>query len=289
MFQVGVLGLPFSAAVQAVDAVRQVNEALPAAKVPADLDRLFVQGQALVQQRRLAEARALFEQIVVAHPTVAAAYNNLGTVYAGLGDLRAASTALEMAIRLDPGLALAQQNLGDLHVRLAGEAFERARQIDPADTLSAGRAAALRAVLVGAESRASTAGRPVQEAASSPDIAAPSPISPGAAVQQLLERWARAWSQRDLGSYFACYAVGFRGDAPSAAAWQAQRSARIQRRSQIHVQVTDLVVSVNQQQAEARFRQHYVSDGLKDVVAKHVQLQIDERGQWRIVSEQVLP
>jgi Tfp pilus assembly protein PilF len=51
-----------------------------------------------------------------------------------------ARTALEMAIRTDPGYAIARENLGDVYARLASESYGQALQLDPAkqtDTVQA--------------------------------------------------------------------------------------------------------------------------------------------------------
>jgi hypothetical protein len=39
-----------------------------------------------------------------------------------------------MAIRLNPGYAMAHENLGDVHVRLARQAYARALQLDSTST-----------------------------------------------------------------------------------------------------------------------------------------------------------
>jgi len=51
-------------------------------------------------------------------------------LYAAQCEYDKARTALEMAIRANPRYAVAHENLGDIYARMAGEAYEKAAQLD---------------------------------------------------------------------------------------------------------------------------------------------------------------
>ena len=55
--------------------------------------------------------------------------------------------ALQAALRINPAYATALENLGDVRPRQAAEAYQRARQLDPANTRLAPKIEALRGAL----------------------------------------------------------------------------------------------------------------------------------------------
>jgi tetratricopeptide (TPR) repeat protein len=56
----------------------------------------------LQEQGRMEEAIAMYAAVVVADPTAAQAYNNMGAALMTMGDIAAAVEALEHAVRLNP-------------------------------------------------------------------------------------------------------------------------------------------------------------------------------------------
>lgn len=91
----------------------------------------FLYGVAQADLGRASDAIDVFRQLAADFPELAEPHNNLAVLYASAGDLDKARAALEEAIRAAPGYALAHENLGDLYLRLAGRAYERALEIDP--------------------------------------------------------------------------------------------------------------------------------------------------------------
>lgn len=73
-----------------------------------------------MQQGRPEEARRLLEQVVSQNPGLAVAHNDLGVVASSLGDVTAAQTAYEQAVRLEPGNLNFTMNLADLYFVAAG-------------------------------------------------------------------------------------------------------------------------------------------------------------------------
>jgi Flp pilus assembly protein TadD len=113
------------------EAVAQVEAALK--KTPDDLRLRFALGVMAMELGQQARARALFQALTQEHPDLADPHNNLAVLQAAAGDLDGARASLEQALRLQPDHQQAQENLGDVLLRLAARAYERAAQ-GPAPT-----------------------------------------------------------------------------------------------------------------------------------------------------------
>lgn len=114
-----------------LEAALQRAEAALATR-PKDPQLRFAKGVLLDKLQRRAEATEVFERLVEDYPELPEPYNNLATLHAAAGDYDKARVALEQALRANPSFALAHQNLGDVHAALAGRAYARALQIEPA-------------------------------------------------------------------------------------------------------------------------------------------------------------
>lgn len=108
----------------AAQAMQKVDAAL--VERPADATLKFLKGVMLSETHRELEAMALFEAMTQEFPDQPEPYNNLAVLLAAKGQLDRSHELLEMALRLDPGYTTARENLGDVLVRLAQRAFERA-------------------------------------------------------------------------------------------------------------------------------------------------------------------
>ena len=110
-------------------ALKTVDTGLKAS--PRDPRLRFLYGVILDRLGRSKEAVDVFQQLTEDYPELPEPYNNLAVLAAASGDLEMARTWLERAVRALPNYALAQENLGDVYVRLAVRAYERAAKIDP--------------------------------------------------------------------------------------------------------------------------------------------------------------
>lgn len=125
---------------------------------------------------------------------------------------------------------------------------------------------------------------PVPTVPSAPSM----PSAPSAAVAEVeaaVRGWASAWSAQDMDRYLAAYAPEFtpaRGQ--SRGKWEEERRVRITGKSSIGVTLEDLVISINDRTATARFRQNYRADKLKEVSRKVLELQ-RSGNQWLIRKE----
>lgn len=113
---------------QASQALARADQYL--AGKPRDPQMRFLKGVALASAGRTADAIATYTALTEEFPELPEPYNNLAVLHAGLGQLDKARAALEAAVRANPAYAVAHENLGDIHVRLAEQAWNRALQLD---------------------------------------------------------------------------------------------------------------------------------------------------------------
>ncbi|MFG6464619.1 tetratricopeptide repeat protein [Roseateles sp. DXS20W] len=121
---------------QKTQAVEQVEQALT--RAPDDLQLRFALGVMRMELGDRAKAVALFTRLTQDFPDLADPYNNLAVLHAAAGELDEAQAALQQALRLQPDHAQAQENLGDVLLRLALRAYQRAQKVslNPSDALA---------------------------------------------------------------------------------------------------------------------------------------------------------
>lgn len=101
------------------------------AKNPRDAQMRFVRGVILTDLSETAAARGAFQQLVDDFPELPEPYNNLAVLYAADGELDRARLALEMALLAKPDYATAHENMGDVYLQMAAEAYRRASALQP--------------------------------------------------------------------------------------------------------------------------------------------------------------
>jgi Flp pilus assembly protein TadD len=111
---------------------------------PKDPALRFLKGVMLADSQRRAEAAATFQQLTVDYPELPEPYNNLAVIHAAQGEYDKARAALEAALRAQPGYAVAHQNLGDVYVQLARQAYTQALHLEPGNTAVPPKLALLR-------------------------------------------------------------------------------------------------------------------------------------------------
>jgi Flp pilus assembly protein TadD len=112
-------------------ALQRVERAVAAA--PRDSQLRFLQGVILLDQKNDTAAMVIFQRLSEEFPELPEPFNNIALLHARAGQLDAARVALETALRNDPGMLAARQNLGDIHLRLALQAWEAVAAVTPAD------------------------------------------------------------------------------------------------------------------------------------------------------------
>ncbi len=113
---------------QGVEALARADKYIAAN--PRDPQMRFVKAGVLSAAGRTADAEELLVQLTRDYPELPEPWNNLAVLYASRGQLDRADEALHAALRINPAYATALENLGDLRLRQALEAYQRARQAD---------------------------------------------------------------------------------------------------------------------------------------------------------------
>lgn len=101
---------------------------------PRDPQMRFLKGVIQRDAGKTTDAISTFTRLTEDFPELPEPYNNLAVLYAGQSQFDKARTALEMAIRTNPSYATAHENLGDVYAKLASQAYNKALQLDGANT-----------------------------------------------------------------------------------------------------------------------------------------------------------
>jgi tetratricopeptide (TPR) repeat protein len=142
---------PYAEVQRLIDA-RQLPAALQQAdsylsERPNDPQMRFLKGVIQSAQGQDEAALGTFNALTQDYPELPEPYNNLAVLHAKRQQLDLARAALEMALRLNPRYATAQQNLGDVHGRLALQAYQEALRLNPNQPDLRARLAALQTAL----------------------------------------------------------------------------------------------------------------------------------------------
>jgi Flp pilus assembly protein TadD len=76
-------------------------------------------------------ALQVYLDLTFEYPELPEPHNNLGVMYAIKGDYPKAKASLDAAIHANPKYATAHENLGDVLVNMARQAYERSFSLDP--------------------------------------------------------------------------------------------------------------------------------------------------------------
>ena len=246
-------------------ALEKVDEYL--SSKPKDAQGRFLKGLIYTEMNKPTDAIATFTKLTEDYPELPEPYNNLAVLYAQQKQYDKARTALEMAIRTHPSYAIAYENLGDVYAKLASQAYDKALQLDSANSATQNKMALIRdlittsgkgnvkptmpatsaptAVATASKPATSTAAPTASIVASTPGAAAsavkvvePKVTAPLAAsapagtaaddVSKAIAAWASAWSRKDVKGYLAQYASDFK--TPKGIprkAWEEEREDRI--------------------------------------------------------------
>jgi len=152
---------------QYADALSKADAYL--SKHPRDAQMRFLKGVILTEQNRSTEAIAVFSKLTEDFPELPEPYNNLAVLFAASGQYDKARIALDAAIRTNPAYATAYENLGDVHAKLASQAYDKALQLDSGNATAKSKLTLLRTL---AGSSAMNVKGPIVAAASAPIPAA---------------------------------------------------------------------------------------------------------------------
>ncbi|HEY0845200.1 MAG TPA: tetratricopeptide repeat protein [Noviherbaspirillum sp.] len=143
-------------------------------KNPRDAQMRFLKGVILTEQNKSAEAIAVFTKLTEDYPGLPEPYNNLAVLYAAAGQYEKARLALDSAIRTNPSYATAYENLGDVHAKLASQAYDKALQLDSGNSAAKSKLTLVRS-LVGNMNGAANAKAPASPTTAPPVMVAKAP------------------------------------------------------------------------------------------------------------------
>lgn len=136
---------------QSAQALERVDKLIAAQA--DDARARFLRGVILTDLKRTDEAVATFVKLNEEFPELPEPYNNLAVIYAQQRQYDKARTALDAAIRANPRYAVAHENLGDIYLRMAGQEYDKALQVDKASASSQKKLAAVRELLAAPTAR----------------------------------------------------------------------------------------------------------------------------------------
>ncbi len=113
-------------------------------KNPRNAQMRFVRGVILSDMNDNDAARATFEQLTEDFPELPEPYNNLAVLYAASGELERARAALELALIARPDYATAHENMGDVYLQMAANAYQRAATLQPSNRTASNKLALTR-------------------------------------------------------------------------------------------------------------------------------------------------
>ncbi len=316
-----VLGLLIGAAAPALaDNLPEVQRLIKQAQYPQALDKVdahlatkpkdaqgrFLRGLILTEMNKPAEAIAVFTKLTEDYPELPEPYNNLAVLYAQQKQYEKARTALEMAIRTHPSYAIAYENLGDVYAKLASQAYDKALQLDSANSVAQNKMALIRDLIstsakpnvkppaVVAHAAPPAATPAAIPSANTPGAAAPAKAAPVAKaadpasdeVTKALAAWAEAWSSKDVKAYLSHYGSDFHPPkGASRSDWEAERKDRIAGKpGKISVTYDQPNILINGDKATVKFRQHYKASSLNTSTSKTI-IFVRSGSKWLIQEE----
>lgn len=164
---------------KSADALTKVEQHLKTN--PNDPQMRFLRGVAQSDSGKANDAIATFTKLSEEYPELPEPYNNLAVLYANQNQLDKARTALEMAIRTNPSYSTAHENLGDIYAKLAGQAYNKALQLDNNNNSLKPKLALIREMFTPGAARATNVAAATPAPAAKPTAAAPAPAAPAPA------------------------------------------------------------------------------------------------------------
>jgi tetratricopeptide (TPR) repeat protein len=296
--------------------ISQAAQKVDAALVtrPKDAQLRFLKGLILTEQSKQTEAIAVFSKLTDDYPELPEPYNNLAVLYASNGQYDKARAALEMAIRTNPTYGTAHENLGDVYAKLASQAYDKALQLDSANSGAKLKLTMVKNLIgnstggtnpktalpvnITKENETSTATTKAQQVAAKKPEPEPPKAESKLAIQPFtgnktdnqdvlnsVEAWAKAWSNKDTTNYLAHYAKDFQTPkGESRKSWADERRSRIESKGRISVKIETPKVTIEGRSATVKFRQIYTSDRLTANSRKSLEM-IKQDGKWLIKQE----
>lgn len=303
-----ILSVCFSISVAHADELKEISQLADQGQTSVALDRLntyiaanpksaqglFLKGVLLAEQGRRDEAIKVFTDVTEKFPKLPEPYNNLAVLYADQGQFDKARNALETAIKTHPSYATAHENLGDIYARMASEAYGKALQLDTANSRAQGKLSLIKD-LFGTGNKTTIAAKDPAKvnvaATAAPmstqqdDMKSSTPVNSQDAISTAVNKWASAWSSKNIDQYLASYGASFKpAKGLSRQAWEQQRRERIAKPSKISVELSNVKIESDDTTAKVKFKQSYRADS-KPIRTSKTLLMKRDGNNWYIVEE----
>ena len=205
---------------------------------------------------------------------------------------------METAIKTHPSYATAHENLGDIYARMASEAYGKALQLDTANTRAQGKLSLIKD-LFGTGNKTTIAAKdsakPANDIVVTPQATSTAgtddskksatPATSQEAIAAAVNKWAKAWSDKNVDQYLASYGASFKpAKGLSRQTWEQQRRERITKPSKISVELSNMKIKSDETTAKVKFKQLYRADGKPIRTAKTLLMKRDGDN-WYIVEE----
>ena len=120
-----------------------------------------------------------------------------------------------------------------------------------------------------------------------PAVPAEPEVSDTTRINDLLEAWRNAWSQRDIAGYLNAYSQQFSpADGSSRDAWVAARTKKLAAGAPIDIQIKRLSIKrIDADQFKASFLQDYASGSYRETARTKTLLMVREGNAWKIRQE----
>ena len=97
---------------------------------PRDAQVRFMRGVILTELGKTVEATMAFDTLIQEFPELPEPYNNLAVIHAAQGRYESAHRLLQQALLAQPNYVTAYENLGDLYLSMAEQAYGKALGLD---------------------------------------------------------------------------------------------------------------------------------------------------------------
>jgi len=92
------------------------------------------------------------------------------------------------------------------------------------------------------------------------------------AVRSIIYKWINAWQSKDVAGYMSYYSHEFRSGTFDYQGWQAKKTRFFKRPGVIFLEISNLLISIEGQEAKVSFLQDYTDANLADVGEKNMKL-----------------
>jgi len=266
----------------------------------------FLLGVAYTRGQQFHQAMESFRRVIEINPKLAEPHYNLAVIYNELGDYRAAVNELERSLIKKPGDVVAEENLADLHLKLALENYRSALNRAPNQALEERYMRLLKVrdpqrlpgltekplvAIPVAERELIKEEGVVTRAKNTQATADQLPVAKKVVkekVQEAVEVWRNAWSEQDVDLYFSMYAPDFQVPErfASVGLWKQYKRQTIASKSYLHVELSDLKITVDLsgKRASIGFFQKFRSNSYNGDDFKRLEMKL-YNNEWKIVSE----